>query len=85
MPSATASVGGGPSARMVGMLSTPARAAPCGPSSRCPLCHELHDTTACPRPSLCPICLGRGRIVLEATGGLPQTCHGCEGRGWVRV
>jgi len=34
---------------------------------------------------LCPICLGKGKIVDEGGTNVYKTCHGCGGKGWVEV
>jgi len=40
------------------------------------------------KAQLCPVCLGKGKIKNTTPGwfyGKEQTCHGCDGKGWVAV
>jgi len=37
---------------------------------------------------LCPVCNGRGWVIIEDSCGtalVTETCHGCNGTGWVVV
>ena len=36
---------------------------------------------------LCPVCNGTGKVNLNpiGTGANLETCHGCQGKGWVEV
>ena len=36
---------------------------------------------------ICPVCKGRGVVYgIAETGAYPtQTCHGCNGKGWIEV
>jgi hypothetical protein len=41
-----------------------------------------------PKPHKCPVCEGRGEVLIGVggySGGATQNCHGCKGLGWVTV
>jgi len=46
-----------------------------------------HYEESPPRAQLCPVCNGRGTVPVKGnvTSSYEETCHGCDGRGWVTV
>jgi len=40
-----------------------------------------------PHAEICPVCVGKGVVYgIAETGACPtETCHGCNGKGWVTV
>ena len=52
--------------------------------------HICPNTTPCneKKAFLCPVCNGTGKIpngMNSGTAILYNTCHGCDGKGWVTV